>query len=208
MPRRKREPGEPPAPKPPPSKKKQLRELLPPPVIPAPLTTGGRNSGSAPVFSDEDVIEALIWAKGNESRAAKRLGCSDSMIRARIRTSEAVRECDESFRQEMIDIAEDKLRAALDNDETWAVAKVLDTLGKSRGYFPKTEKRQGGTEDGIPITVVQDSGTGKKLVDIINAMPLEQRREILAQMGVSTPPPVALPPKRVEAEVVEEESDA
>ena len=51
-----------------------------------------------------------------------------------------------------MDISEQKLRAAVLNGEPWAIALVLKTLGKKRGYVERTEIA--GTDDGQPIQVV------------------------------------------------------
>ena len=56
-----------------------------------------------------------------------------------MKSSVAIREACDNARGELIDISEQKLRAAVMNGEPWAVAMVLKTLGKSRGYVERQE---------------------------------------------------------------------
>ena len=69
--------------------------------------------------------------------------------------STAIREAVDNARGELIDISEQKLRAAVMSGEPWAVAMVLKTLGKSRGYVERQEVT--GAEGGhIVVRLVGD----------------------------------------------------
>ena len=67
--------------------------------------------------------------------AAKKLGCTLQTIHNRAATTPSIRQAIEDARDEMIDIAEQKLKQAILNGEPWAIALVLKTLGKTRGYI-------------------------------------------------------------------------
>lgn len=67
-----------------------------------------------------------------------------------MKSSVAIREACDNARGELIDISEQKLRAAVMNGEPWAVAMVLKTLGKSRGYVERAERTGA---DGGPLQV-------------------------------------------------------
>ena len=56
-----------------------------------------------------------------------------------MKSSVAIREACDNARGELIDISEQKLRAAVMNGEPWAVAMVLKTIGKHRGYVERQE---------------------------------------------------------------------
>jgi len=71
--------------------------------------------------------------------AARKIGCNPQTIYNRMEKIPAIREAVENARGEMVDISEQKLRAAVMNGEPWAVAMVLKTLGKSRGYVERQE---------------------------------------------------------------------
>jgi len=67
-----------------------------------------------------------------------------------MKSSVAIREACDNARGELIDISEQKLRAAVMNGEPWAVAMVLKTLGKSRGYV---ERQEVTGADGKPMNI-------------------------------------------------------
>jgi len=66
--------------------------------------------------------------------AAQRLGCSHNTILAWIRRSALVDTVVKEERGRFVDVSELKLYEAVHNREPWAVALVLRTLGKDRGY--------------------------------------------------------------------------
>ena len=85
------------------------------------------------------IVEALRDADGLISVAAKRLGCSTSTIYRRAERVPTVRQVIDDARSELVDKAEAALRAAVENGAPWAVALVLRTLGKGRGYVERQE---------------------------------------------------------------------
>jgi len=90
-------------------------------------------------FSTQQIVEALESVNGMIYLAARKLGCTPKTIYNRMAKSEIIRETVEDLRGELIDISEQKLRAAVLNGEPWAVALVLKTLGKKRGYVERQE---------------------------------------------------------------------
>ncbi len=89
--------------------------------------------------STERIIECLRETDGLISQAAKRVPCSPTTIRTRARQVQAVQRTIDDCRDELIDYGELALRAAILGGEPWAVALVLKTLGKNRGYVERQE---------------------------------------------------------------------
>lgn len=90
-------------------------------------------------YTNQAIIDALAKTRGMIYLAARVIGCSPGTIYHRMARSTAIREAVDNSRGEMIDIAEQKLRMAVDDREPWAVALVLKTIGKSRGYTERPD---------------------------------------------------------------------
>jgi hypothetical protein len=90
-------------------------------------------------YSDEEIIAALKKSRGLVYTAAERVGCAAETIYARSKQSPAIAEAIKHQRGKIIDKAEDKLIAAINKGEAWAIALMLKTLGKDRGYVERTE---------------------------------------------------------------------
>lgn len=69
------------------------------------------------------------------SLAAKQLKCNTQTIYNRVNKFPAIQQAIDESRVELVDLAEQKLKKAINNDEAWAIALVLKTLGKTRGYI-------------------------------------------------------------------------
>jgi len=91
------------------------------------------------VYSDEKIIAALTDANGMIYRAAKRLKCNARTIYERAEISPAVKAAVKTNREKFVDAAEAGLVEAVERGEGWAVALVLKTLGKDRGYVERQE---------------------------------------------------------------------
>jgi alanine-alpha-ketoisovalerate/valine-pyruvate aminotransferase len=104
-------------------------------------------------YKNADIIAALESVNGMIYLAARKLGCAPKTIYRRMAKSEIIREAVEDSRGELIDISEQKLRQAVLNGEPWAVAMVLKTLGKKRGYVERVENEQSGE---ITLRIVRD----------------------------------------------------
>lgn len=92
-------------------------------------------------YKNAHIIDALKRTRGLVFLAAKKLGCTPQTIYLRCKSSPEVAACLEACRGEMLDVAEEKLFAAVKAREPWAVAMLLKTLGKNRGYVERTETR-------------------------------------------------------------------
>jgi len=103
-------------------------------------------------YKTADIVTALESVNGMIYLAARKLGCTAQTIYNRMAKSDAIRQAVESSRGELIDISEQKLRQAVLNGEPWAVALVLKTLGKKRGYV---ERQEITGEGGKPIEIVE-----------------------------------------------------
>ncbi len=90
-------------------------------------------------FTNAQIVEAVKSVNGMIYLAARKLGCTPQTIYKRMAKSSIIREAVDDSRGELVDISEQKLRAAVINGEPWAVAMVLKTLGKSRGYVERQE---------------------------------------------------------------------
>ena len=106
-------------------------------------------------FSNAQIIDAVKSVKGMVYLAARQLGCSPQAIYKRMAKSHLIKQAVDDSRGELIDISEQKLRIAVMNGEPWAVAMVLKTIGKSRGYVERQEVT-GADGDKIVIKVVDD----------------------------------------------------
>ena len=105
-------------------------------------------------FTNAQIVEAVKTVNGMIYLAARKLGCTPQAIYKRMAKSSIIREAVDDSRGELVDISEQKLRAAVINGEPWAVAMVLKTLGKSRGYV---ERQEVTGADGGAIIVDWDS---------------------------------------------------
>jgi alanine-alpha-ketoisovalerate/valine-pyruvate aminotransferase len=90
-------------------------------------------------YKTQEIIDALESMNGMVYLAARKLGCTAQTIYNRMAKSSAIKDALENSRGELIDISEQKLRQAVLNGEPWAVAMVLKTLGKQRGYVERQE---------------------------------------------------------------------
>jgi hypothetical protein len=97
-------------------------------------------------FTDAQIIAALKKTKGLVYLAARLVGCSTETIYERRRTNEDVGRTIKEERGTIVDKAEQKLARAIDKGESWAIAMVLRTLGKDRGYVERSEVKVSGAE--------------------------------------------------------------
>lgn len=102
-------------------------------------------------LSNQQIIDALMSVNGMVYLAARKLGCTPQTIYNRMAKSGNIKDACENSRGELIDLSEQKLRMAVLNGEPWAVALVLKTLGKKRGYVERTELTG---DEGQPISVI------------------------------------------------------
>ncbi|AMV20681.1 helix-turn-helix domain-containing protein [Planctomyces sp. SH-PL14] len=99
-------------------------------------------SGGHRQFTDEEILDALAACQGLISRAARRLGCTPRAIYYRRAKNPEIDRAILEARSQLIDDAEEGLRHHLEQQAPWAIAFVLKTLGKNRGYVERVETRE------------------------------------------------------------------
>lgn len=97
--------------------------------------------GRTPKFSVQEMAKALEESKGLVSIAARRLKCSPTTVRSYMKLHPTVQQVVDDQSESLVDIAELKLLEAVQvRGEPWAIALVLKTKGKNRGYVEKTQQ--------------------------------------------------------------------
>lgn len=87
----------------------------------------------------EQVEQAIRRSRGNQARAARRLGITRQAIQNWKRRHPHLEGVVAEARDSLVDMAEDNLRIALARGEVWATELTLMTLGKGRGYTRRME---------------------------------------------------------------------
>lgn len=139
-------------------------------------------SGRPQVYTDEQIIEALKKSRGLVYTAAERVGCDADTIYTRAKQSPAIRAAIKHQRGKIIDRAEEKLFAAINAREPWAVALILKTLGKDRGYVERTETRVVSDDDvnraiEAELAGVAGQGSDADAPEIAGTQPSESNSE-------------------------------
>ena len=87
----------------------------------------------------EEIVEALKATNGLVSLAAKMLKVTPQAIYKRAKKVQSIQQVIDDCRKELIDLGELSLRKKIIDGEGWAVALVLKTLGRNRGYVERQE---------------------------------------------------------------------
>ena len=103
-----------------------------------------------PLFTDDQIAEALISTSGIRTDAAVLLKCSRSTIKRYIDRSEVLARIEREAVEQLLDLAESKLADAINAGNLTAIMFYLKTKGKHRGY---TERHQVEGKDGGPVEV-------------------------------------------------------
>jgi hypothetical protein len=90
-------------------------------------------------YTEDEICDAIVQANGLIMVAARNLKLTRDAIYKRAKSSEKVKEAIKMAREELIDLAESRLRVAVLNGEPWAIQLALKTLGKERGYVERLE---------------------------------------------------------------------
>jgi hypothetical protein len=83
----------------------------------------------------DDVLLACDLVKGNISRAAERLAVTRWALQQYLHRTPKARAAFDDWRQKLVDEAEMALWDCVQERQPWAVALVVKTLGKFRGYI-------------------------------------------------------------------------
>jgi hypothetical protein len=98
-------------------------------------------------YTVEQIVKAI--REGHTPQGASYiLGCHSDTVRNYARRYPTVKAALTSERRDLFDLAENSLRRAVLNGESWAVSMVIKTLGKDDGY---TERSEVTGADGGPI---------------------------------------------------------
>ena len=84
--------------------------------------------------TDEEIIEALEKVHGLISPAARFLGMSRNALDIRIRNNPKLNEVRLACREAALDLAENRLIDCVEKGSFPAIAFLLKTIGKERGY--------------------------------------------------------------------------
>lgn len=110
------------------------------------------------IYSNEEMIAALIANKGMVYLAAESIGCEADTIYTRAKSEPEVASCLKTQRGKVVDTAELKLFKALEAEQPWAIKMTLSTIGKDRGYFEKTEIDQSSKGTLVITEEIVDAG--------------------------------------------------
>ncbi|MBU2051567.1 MAG: hypothetical protein KKH61_21665 [Gammaproteobacteria bacterium] len=94
--------------------------------------------------SNQQIIAALHATDGMVYLAAKRVPCNPATIYKRAQRVKAVQAAIDDARGELLDIGELRLKTAVLDGAPWAVAFLLKTLGRKRGYGDNIDVTSGG----------------------------------------------------------------
>lgn len=127
-----------------------------------------------PNFSTPVILEALKSTMGKVYLAAAKLGCQPCTIYRRAREEWSIKQAIINERGMMVDLAEIKLKEALMEGESWAIIKVLESLGRKRGYGKITvdHKHTGQVTQEVKI----------RLHDVLPLLSVETKRQIVEAM--------------------------
>lgn len=103
-----------------------------------------------PPVSDDAIYVALQNHKGNISAVARDLDRSPAVIRKRVKEHKELNALHDELRQAVIDKAEDNIFEAVEKGDLVQSALIVRTLGKDRGWSPRTEHTG---ENGAPMVV-------------------------------------------------------
>jgi hypothetical protein len=91
-------------------------------------------------FTVEEVAAALEKSHGLVSFAARLLGCYRSTVYEYLKRHPHLKDIIHDAGEALVDKAELGIEKAIDNGEPWAIALVLKTKGKARGYVERVEQ--------------------------------------------------------------------
>jgi len=112
---------------------------------------------------EDDLAQAIMDCKGTLTKVAERVGLgSGAAVRHHIARNPRLREVFNSARERVIDTAEDNVFQAVEEGNLAYSWKVLQTLGKDRGYTERREVEQQHVHS-------VDQASTDKLIEALNA---------------------------------------
>lgn len=109
----------------------------------------------------QQVIDALRKSFGAVYTAASILKVSHTAVYKWLEKDADVREVKEFYDNELLDVAELKLRQAIMAGEGWAIKYLLATKGRARGYVERTESDVNLAGEGQVILYLPKNGREK-----------------------------------------------
>jgi len=125
---------------------------------------------------EETLARLLMEHRGNVSKVAEAVGLQAASIRHHIGRSPRLRALWESCRESIVDRAEENIFDAVEGGNLSYSWKILQTLGKNRGY---TERRE---IDSVVTHRVDDQPTGR-LVEMLDSMAVDQPEILEAEFS-------------------------
>lgn len=119
-------------------------------------TDKSQNSTHKRQVTQTALIKAIKGSFGVISTIARKLRCDRKTVYNRLDEWPELKELIAEEREEIIDLAENKLVAKIRAGEKTSIHYVLDTLGKSRGYVKKTQTENTNFE--IDLSELTDFG--------------------------------------------------
>lgn len=108
-------------------------------------------------ISKRQILEEIRSTGGNLSVVAKKYGMSRQGIAKRVEASQVLKAAIKSAGEELLDLAEDGLRIAVQERCPWAIRFALSTLGRDRGYA-KTVNIEANDKPGVMHLYFPDDG--------------------------------------------------
>jgi hypothetical protein len=102
--------------------------------------------------TDEEIIEALEKCHGLISPSARYLGFTRQALEYRLKTNPKLEEVRKACREEALDFAENRLIECVDKGSFPAIAFMLKTVGKSRGYTEEITVRNNNFNQNIDLS--------------------------------------------------------
>lgn len=131
-------------------------------------------------YTQQEMIDALIFAKGMRTKAAKKLGCNYRTVVRYIEEYPAVAEAENDSRESMLDAIELKAYAAAMKGDNTMMIFMLKTQGKKRGYIEKQQIDLNIDSEKLALLTKLIEQRGKKLSDVVEEMLQELQRADVA----------------------------
>lgn len=152
---------------------------------------------------DELIIDHIILSAGNLTKVAEELDLSYIALLTHVERRVDLRNAVLAHRHSLVDLAEEKLRGQLESGSLRAITFTLSTLGKDRGYIPKTEQTVNVNKTETPTLDVSKLSTDE-LSSLVNLLKTAERDEMPTIEGEVTD--VTDQSSQVETTVVSPES--
>jgi hypothetical protein len=112
-------------------------------------------------IAENEYVQAINEASGLITVAARRLGCSRQAIYDAAKKYNSVAEAIQDNREKIIDLAEGKLYAKINEGDITSIIFLLKTLGKKRGYIERQEVDATITQGRFVLDLVDENDGSK-----------------------------------------------